>query len=66
MRNREQHKQVLNGFYTYAEVEQFFKDRETQLFAAYEKSELPYGPDSDAIRAFLVRLVNLFYNHYQQ
>jgi len=62
MRNREQHKQVLNGFYTYAEVEQFFKDREKHLFEAYEKSELPYGPDSVTIRAFLVRLLASFYN----
>lgn len=54
MRNREQHKQVLNGFYTYEEVEQFFKERERQLHEAYENSTLPYGPPSGAIRDLLM------------
>ncbi len=62
MKNKEQHKQVLNGFYTYTEVEQFFKDREKQLFDAYEKSELPYGPNSEAIRELLVGCIKLAYH----
>lgn len=62
MRNREQLKSVLKGYYTLEEVDNYFKETESRLAKVYDESSLPYGPRTEEVRRLLVECLDEFYN----
>jgi predicted nucleotidyltransferase len=60
-RNREQLKAVRRGEWSEEQIRQFFSDKEKSLEEVYHKSTLPYGPDEDAIKALLMKVLEQHY-----
>lgn len=56
-RSREILKSIRRGEWTISEVEKYFQERETSLQETYNESKLPYAPDENAIREFLLDLL---------
>ena len=56
-RSREQLKSIRRGDWTLQEIEDYFKFKEKDLEALYTKSELPWGPDENAVKSFLLELL---------
>ena len=61
LRNKEQLKQVANGYYTLKEIDIYFKETEKRLELAYNKSTLPYSPRTKEVRNLLSGCLNEFY-----
>jgi predicted nucleotidyltransferase len=53
-RNREQLKAIRRGDFNADEIIDWASAKETQLERLYESSDLPYGPDEDAIKQLLL------------
>lgn len=62
LRNKEQLKSIRRGEWSKEKVIQYFEDKEKSLEELYLKSELPYGPDKDAIRKLLVECIEMHYD----
>lgn len=62
LRNKEQLKSIRRGEWSKEKVIQYFEDKEKSLEEIYLKSELPYGPDKDAIRKLLVECIEMYYD----
>jgi len=60
-RNNEQLKAIRRGEWTLEQVVQHFADKERQLEEVYNKSKLPFGPDEAAIKALLLRCLEMHY-----
>lgn len=60
-RNREQLKAIRRGDWKLEQVEEHFKQKESQLEAAYAKSDLPDKPDTVSIRKLLSQCLESYY-----
>jgi len=59
MRNREQLKDIRDGNWSLEEVLKWASDKERALERLYETSDLPYGPDEPAIKAVLLKCLEM-------
>jgi hypothetical protein len=64
-RNNEQLKAIRRGDWTLEQVETYFADKERQLEEVYNKSELPWGPDEQAIKQLLLDCLEQHYGSLQ-
>ena len=53
-RDRERLKAIRRGEWTLERIEEFFASKEKALEGMYENSELPWGPDEEAIKRLLL------------
>lgn len=60
-RDKERMKAVRRGEWTLEKVERWFSDAEEHLEDCYRKSELPYGPDEEKIKALLIECLEEYY-----
>lgn len=60
-RSREQLKAIRRGEWSEKQVYQFFEDKERALEKLYADSDLPWGPDEDAIKDLLLLCLETHY-----
>ena len=60
-RNREQLKSIRRGEWTKIQIREYFNDKEKSLEEAYDKSDLPHGPDEKYIKNLLLQCIE---HHY--
>lgn len=60
-RSRELLKSIRRGERTLEWIEKYFEEREASLEEVYQKSELPYGPNEDAIKDLLLECLEMHY-----
>ncbi len=59
--DKERLRAIRNGEWTMEQIEQFFTDKERDLEALYNSSDLPYSPDEAAIKALLIQCLEIHY-----
>lgn len=60
-RNREQLKSIRRGEWSLEQLEAYFTNKEHALETAYAKSDLPHGPNEDAIKTLLLESLESHY-----
>ena len=60
-RGREQMKSIRRGEWKEEEIIAYFKDKESDLEKAYEKSNLPHSPDENAIKMLLMECLEMHF-----
>ena len=60
-RDREILKSIRRGEWSLEKVRSFFDEREKSLKALYDKSDLPYAPDEEAVKTLLIHCLEEHY-----
>ena len=60
-RNREQLKSIRRGEWSIEQVDEYFARKEMELETLYTNSNLPWGPDEEAIKILLLQCLEEHY-----